>query len=1011
MTSTNEKQFPRGAEWVRVDFHLHTNADKEFKYSGEANSYNSVYVDQLEKSGIRLGVITNHNKFDFEEFKSLRAASRKKNIGLLPGVELSVNDGANGIHTLVVFSDAWLENGQDYVNPFLTSVFEGKTPSQYEQENGRSSFSLVDTIKKLEVYNKDFFLVFAHVEQASGLWMELEGGRIIDLGENDFFRRRTLGFQKVRTHDGAGSGRPCRVLVQQWLKNYYPAEVEGSDPKNIDEIGRGKSSYLKLGELSFEAAKFALFDYTHRVRSELPEPRKAVLLQQVRFNGGALDGLSVPFSPSLNCLIGPRGNGKSAVIECLRHALGFREISDERYKSGLVERMLSPAGKVVVEAVDEFGRGIRIERERTGQPSVYLDGDYRDISPGSILKDILYFGQKDLSTRSESFDESFLDKLLADRLDPKPQEQAALVEGVRQAARQLKETLEATERIAALQKEKNELDAQLQVFTNKGVDKKLVDMTLFDGDRQSILAWQQALKELGSNLKESADWDEVNAAFPVLKSNRSEPIVADLSAAKAMSDDARTKALAALQTLRDAFAAVGESLQKLTPVQEEMKNEVAELQRTLNEPQLDLELFRKKKAQLDQLVKLLAAGAQRAKTEQTARDLLGSAVNNLHDFWRERFTEREAEVRRLEAELPVLTPERRGRRRRGGIGTTGRLTVQLAPPGEERRVVEPGVAGLDLLAHRGLALVGRDGVGGPQDAAVGPVAQGQQGDGLPRLGPVEHVGQHDAAVGGAGVADHRGQVVDGGAEAAGGTRVHAGHDEVIDLGELGPLEGVGEGGLGQGHVGHLAEALLPLPGRGLARDAPAVEELRRRRCSGQRLADDAVLAEHEGSGAVTAVTLVGPAGQAGAHVGQHHEGVTGLCPESHGAGTRTHGAAHVVGRHLFGQAEGGVDSGGVGLVQVGRVGGGEEHLVEVRLGDGSGRLHPHRGGVLVVGRHGPGALAAEAAEGFADAGPFEAEERDVCVVRSDAGHGQKLVPVYRPTPRSRASGRPRRRCP
>ena len=83
-----------------------------------------------------------------------------------------------------------------------------------------------------------------------------------------------------------------------------------------------------------------------------------------------------------------------------------------------------------------------------------------------------------------------------------------------------------------------------------------------------------------------------------------------------------------------------------------MKQEVAELQKTLNEPQLDLELFRKKKSRLDQLVKLLAAGAQRAKTEQAARDLLGAAVNKLHDFWRERFTEREAEVRRLESELP-----------------------------------------------------------------------------------------------------------------------------------------------------------------------------------------------------------------------------------------------------------------------------------------------------------------------------------------------------------------------
>ena len=49
---------------------------------------------------------------------------------------------------------------------------------------------------------------------------------------------------------------------------------------------------------------------------------------------------------------------------------------------------------------------------------------------------------------------------------------------------------------------------------------------------------------------------------------------------------------------------------------------------------------------------MLDAGAQRAKTEQSARDLLGAAVTNLHDFWREHFQERETEVRKLEQELP-----------------------------------------------------------------------------------------------------------------------------------------------------------------------------------------------------------------------------------------------------------------------------------------------------------------------------------------------------------------------
>ena len=53
--------FGQGAQWVRADFHLHTRADRAFKFTGDDNTYISRYVDALEAVGIRLDVITNHN--------------------------------------------------------------------------------------------------------------------------------------------------------------------------------------------------------------------------------------------------------------------------------------------------------------------------------------------------------------------------------------------------------------------------------------------------------------------------------------------------------------------------------------------------------------------------------------------------------------------------------------------------------------------------------------------------------------------------------------------------------------------------------------------------------------------------------------------------------------------------------------------------------------------------------------------------------------------------------------
>lgn len=127
-TSGDEDIFSHGSRWLRADFHLHSRADKAFRYDGDDDYYYSNYVDALEIAGIRIGVITNHNKFDRGESEALRKTAEKRQIFLLPGIELSVNDGANGIHTLIVFGDEWLANGQDHISPFLQVMFPGKTP-------------------------------------------------------------------------------------------------------------------------------------------------------------------------------------------------------------------------------------------------------------------------------------------------------------------------------------------------------------------------------------------------------------------------------------------------------------------------------------------------------------------------------------------------------------------------------------------------------------------------------------------------------------------------------------------------------------------------------------------------------------------------------------------------------------------------------------------------------------------------------------------------------------------
>ena len=67
--------FENGSEILRFDCHLHTLKDKEFKYEGEEDKFVPNYVDKLEKEGISVGIITNHNKFDCNQYKMIKKAA------------------------------------------------------------------------------------------------------------------------------------------------------------------------------------------------------------------------------------------------------------------------------------------------------------------------------------------------------------------------------------------------------------------------------------------------------------------------------------------------------------------------------------------------------------------------------------------------------------------------------------------------------------------------------------------------------------------------------------------------------------------------------------------------------------------------------------------------------------------------------------------------------------------------------------------------------------------------
>ena len=646
--------FEDGSQWLRADFHLHTQADKEFTYQDADDEFVRRYIEALKQSGIRVGVITNHNKFDAGEFKALRKRARKESILLLPGVELSVNDGANGVHVLIVFSESWLDNGKDYVSPFITTMFPGKSPEEYENENARSDKNILQVVEELEKTGREYFLVFAHVEQKSGLWKEMGGGKMGDFASPRYesVRRRTLAFQKVRTRDE-------KDKVKQWLKGWYPAEVEGCDGKSLDEIGRGRCSYLKIGALTFDAVRYALADHEHRVAKEQPRIQHSHI-RAVRFEGGLMGGRRVAFSSALNCLIGIRGSGKSSILEAIRYALNLpfgQKAQDTRYKESLISHLLGSGGKVIVEAVDRHGRAYEIHRILNELPDVYVDGQ---LKPGlsidsTIIHKPLYFGQKDLSATGEGFETDLVEKLVARQLTDVRRRIEEQKRRVLHKIETLQDLSDAEEKRKEYEDRLKDAEFKLKIFREHGVEDKLREKVAFNRDLkkceqiQSLVdEWLSALENVLGQYEDDLRnivryQSEVNAEFFKDYFDAYQPVIAGLDTIKKVMEGAT----AANQALKARYQSLVKKHEALKESFARIERELAESMQQSGHASVRPDEFVELSKERDRYKQLIEAAQKQEEKEKRADDELMKALAALNDLWREEFRIVQKELKQI----------------------------------------------------------------------------------------------------------------------------------------------------------------------------------------------------------------------------------------------------------------------------------------------------------------------------------------------------------------------------
>lgn len=652
--------FENGATWLRADFHLHTKADKEFAYTGNENDFCRLYIEQLKQQNINLGVITNHNKFDKDEYVALRKKALKEGIGLFAGVEFSLKEG---IHILIVFDDKWYQGETNNISKFLENAFYG-IPNFDKPGYPNSNFNLKEAVEALDKIGHDYFIVLAHIDDANGLFTELRGRTLEDFVRQESFNK-VLAVQKSANLENYNK-------LCQWIdrKTKKIACVEGSDNAHggIEAIGKGRITYIKIGDFNFEAVKYALTDCDYRVFSKDKPEIKNSYIKSIAFEGGLLDNTRIDFSPELNNLIGIRGSGKSSILEILRYTLGIplSQIAvDPKYKDGLIEHVLRSGGKAIVTIVNEHREEYKIEKIYGQKEDIYKDGILQTgISIDAVFNHPVYFGQKDLSNKDADFEADLIQRLIGTRLK-------SVQSKIGQKQREVENVIAEIKKLRNLKELKRETETlmqnsrhQLEFFKKKGIEEKLERQTLFESDVSKMTQSEASVKSYLDELASIISTHDYFFQQVILGSEINKELFEE---AKRLLQELKTefeKLKSVYKNSVQAHQRIKDVIVKFNTKKEGLKEEFAKIKREINTDTINPDNFLNLNRQIE-TAQLKLKEIEKSETRRTELQAnLLEKLAGLDNLWLEEYKVLKTQVDRInEAEsklfIEVLFKDRR----------------------------------------------------------------------------------------------------------------------------------------------------------------------------------------------------------------------------------------------------------------------------------------------------------------------------------------------------------------
>ncbi len=316
MTTATPKPY-RGSEWRKWDLHFHTPSSYDYD---DKSVTNKDIIESLKKADISVVAITDHHFIDAQRIKDLKNIA-KNDIVIFPGIELcSDARGNEPIHFIGIFPE-------DCDIEYVWNEINSKADIAKKKQEGKKDNEIYCDLEKTSKLIKDLGgIVSIHAGSKSNSIEKITNSLPVKMAEKEDITKCVDIFELGQEKDQDGYTQKVFSKI-----GTYPMII-CSDNHNARKYQLKLSCWIKA-DTTFEGLKQIKYEPKERVYigSENPSAFKHSIINSFSISPKNETFFfkkigNFYFNDGLNCVIGSRGAGKSALLDAIAFSLGDNDV-------------------------------------------------------------------------------------------------------------------------------------------------------------------------------------------------------------------------------------------------------------------------------------------------------------------------------------------------------------------------------------------------------------------------------------------------------------------------------------------------------------------------------------------------------------------------------------------------------------------------------------------------------------------------------------------------------------